>query len=134
MSRQFVLFVAIGGFAAGVNLVTRILLNFFMDFELAVVVAYPVGMTVAFLLNRRYVFDAEGGHAGGQYARFFLVNLVALAQIWVVSVGLALWLFPAIGFTWNADTVAHGIGLASPIVTSYLAHKHFSFRPKRAQG
>lgn len=23
----------------------------------------------------------------------------------------------------HADTIAHGIGLASPIVTSYLAHK-----------
>lgn len=128
MSRQFVLFVAIGGFAAGVNLLARIVLNTVMDFELAVVLAYPFGMTVAFLLNRKYVFDGEGGNAGGQYFRFFLVNLVALAQIWVVSVGLALWLFPAVGWTWHADTIAHGIGLASPIVTSYLAHKHFSFR------
>ena len=128
MSRQFILFVAIGGFAAGVNLLARIVLNTFMDFELAVILAYPFGMTVAFLLNRKYVFAGEGGHAGGQYFRFFLVNLVALAQIWVVSVGLALWLFPALGWTWHADIIAHGIGLASPIVTSYLAHKHFSFR------
>lgn len=128
MSRQFVLFVAIGGFAAGVNLLARILFNTVIDFEWAVVIAYPFGMTVAFLLNRKYVFDGEDGHAGGQYFRFFLVNLVALAQIWVVSVALAMWLFPALGFTWHADTIAHGIGLASPIVTSYLAHKHFSFR------
>lgn len=128
MSRQFILFVAVGGFAAGVNLVARILLNHVMDFELAVVLAYPFGMTVAFLLNRQFVFDGRHGHAGGQYFRFFLVNLAALAQIWVVSVGLALWLFPAIGFTWHAEAIAHGIGLGSPIFTSYFAHKHFSFR------
>jgi putative flippase GtrA len=64
----------------------------------------------------------------GEYARFALVNAVAFAQVWLVSVGLARLVFPAIDFTWQAETVAHVIGVVSPIVTSYIGHKHFSFR------
>jgi len=42
--------------------------------------------------------------------RFALINLAAVSQLWVVRVGLARFVFPAIGFTWRADTVAHVIG------------------------
>lgn len=125
---QFAIFVAIGALAAALTLIARVLLSLAMSFELAVILAAPVGITVAFLLNRRYVFHATGGNGGTQYVRFFLVNLIAAAQVWAVSVGLVLWAFPAVGFTWHADLVAHTIGLASPMFTSFLLHKHFSFR------
>jgi putative flippase GtrA len=65
-----------------------------------------------------------------EYTRFALVNLAAVAQVWIVSVGLARLAFPAIGFTWHAETVAHVIGVAIPVFTSYLGHKHFSFAAK----
>lgn len=128
MSRNFILFLAIGGLAAAVNVVARILFNYVVPFEIAIVLAFPVALTVAFALNRKYVFHAEHGKSATQYARFLFVNLVALVQVWLVSVGLSQWLFPTLGFTWHPETVAHAIGVASPIVTSYLAHKHFSFR------
>jgi len=59
-----------------------------------------------------------------------LVNLAAVAQVWVVSVGLARLVFPVAGFVWHAETVAHVIGVAVPVFTSYLGHKHFSFATK----
>ena len=65
-----------------------------------------------------------------EYTRFALVNLAAVAQVWVVSVGLARLVFPAIGFTWHAEIVAHVIGVVVPVFTSYLGHKHFSFAAK----
>ena len=69
--------------------------------------------------------------AEGQLTRFALVNAIAFVQVWLVSVGLARLLFPAIGFTWQAEIVAHAIGVASPAVTSYFLHQHFSFRIAR---
>ncbi len=45
----------------------------------------------------------------------------------IVGVGLDRFVFPAVGFTWHAETVAHVIAVASPILTSYVAHKYFSF-------
>ncbi|QIB35835.1 GtrA family protein [Ancylobacter pratisalsi] len=128
MSREFLLFVLIGAFAATINLLARLLFSLAIPFEISVILAYPVGMTVAFVLNRYFVFNAGGSAATGQYVRFALVNLLALVQIWLVSVGLARYLFPAIGFVWHSETIAHAIALGSPILTSYFAHKYFSFR------
>jgi putative flippase GtrA len=125
---QFARFIVTGGIAAGVNVLTRWLLGFVMSYELAIALAYGVGMTTAFVLARMFVFDGSTGAAGTQYLRFTLVNVVAFAQVWLVSVGLVRYVFPVLGLTWQAETVAHIIGVASPVVTSYFAHRHFSFR------
>lgn len=127
---RFVLFVLAGGTAALVNILSRIVLNWVMPYEVAIIVAYLCGMTTAYLLNRRFVFASSGRGVASEYTRFALVNLAAVAQVWIVSVGLARLIFPAIGFTWHAETVAHVIGVAIPVFTSYLGHKHFSFAAK----
>jgi putative flippase GtrA len=125
--RRFALFLAAGGSAAGVNILSRIAINALVPYEIAIIPAYLLGMTTAYILNRVFVFLSTDRQITAEYARFVVVNLVAIAQVWCVSVGLARLLFPAIGFTWHADTVAHIIGVASPVYTSYLGHKHFSF-------
>lgn len=124
---RFFRFVAAGGFAAVVNVASRWALEFIMPYEAAVALAYLFGMTVAFVLTRRFVFDVSGGCVQGQYVRFALVNATAFAQVWLVSVGLARVFFPASGFTWHPETVAHIIGVTSPLVTSYYGHKIYSF-------
>lgn len=125
--RQFLLFVLAGGFAALVNLGARIAFNVVMAFEWAVIAAYLCGMTVAFVLSKLWVFEASGRPAHEEYVRFGLVNLVAIVQVWLVSVGLERYGLPWVGFTWHADTIAHAVGVAVPVFTSYLGHKHFSF-------
>jgi putative flippase GtrA len=127
VSGQFVLFTVIGGFAALVNVLARFLLNLVVPFEVAIVLAFPVALTFAFVLNRRFVFDGGQGHAVHQYARFWIVNLIALVQVLAVSVLLARVIFPAVGFEWHADTVAHIIGVLSPVLTSFLLHKTYTF-------
>ena len=56
-----------------------------------------------------------------------MVNVMSFLVVLGVSVGLADYAFPAIGMTWHAHDVAHLIGVLSPIVLSFYAHKHFSF-------
>jgi putative flippase GtrA len=126
--RRIVRFLLTGGIAAVVNVVSRWLLSFAILYELAVAVAYLIGMTTAFILARLYVFESSKNALHYQYFRFGVVNLFAFAQVWLVSVGLARFVFPAIGLVWHPETVAHVIGVASPIATSYMGHKHFSFR------
>lgn len=125
---RFVRFLLTSGIAAGANLGARYLLEFAMPYQWAVAVAYLFGMGVAFVLARRFVFDALHDRVEGQFARFALVNAIGFVQVWGVSIGLARLLFPAIGFDWHAETVAHVIGVATPAVTSYFLHQHFSFR------
>lgn len=127
MRSPFVRFLASGGIAAGVNVLSRVLLSAVMPYEIAVAVAYLAGMLTAYLLMKLFVFEVSGRSTASELRRFALVNAVALAQVWVVSVGLARWLFPMSGFTWHADTVAHVIGVLSPVATSYFGHRSYSF-------
>lgn len=128
LDRAFVRFLLTGGLAAVVNIGSRVLFSMVMPFGAAVVAAYVCGMTTAYVLARLFVFERSGQTVGSEFLRFTLVNLVALVQVWLISVGLADWLFPAIHFNWNADLVAHTVGVLSPVVSSYYGHKLFTFR------
>jgi putative flippase GtrA len=128
ISRKFVLFVAVGGFATLVNFVARIIINHYTSFGVAIVLAFPIALATAFVLHRLYVFEPVANLPWQhQFVRFLIVNLVALAQVFLVSMVLANLVFPAIGMRFHPDTVAHGIGLISQIFTSFYAHKRFSF-------
>ncbi|WP_339744303.1 GtrA family protein [uncultured Maricaulis sp.] len=130
MSREFVTFVVAGGVAAAVNWLSRIALSSVMTLELSVVIAYLIGMVTAYALNRLFVFAASGRTVSDESVRFTLVNIVALAQVWLVTIGLVRFILPAIGWDWHAASIAHAVGVASPILTSYLGHRHFTFSKK----
>ena len=128
ISSRFIRFLLTGGCAALVNLGSRYVLNLFMSFEAAVAVAYLFGMVTAYLLAKIFVFDKSGLAVATEFRRFAIVNLLSLAIVWVVSVGLAVYVFPAVGFRWHAEDVAHFIGVLSPSVVAYFAHKNYTFR------
>lgn len=127
-SRQFVGFVLTGGLAAAVNFGSRILYNQWMSFSAAIVLAYLSGMITAFVLARLFVFR-ESERALHQSAFWFvLVNLVAVLQTWAISLLLAHWLLPALGVQRFVPEMAHAVGVIVPVFSSYLGHKHLSFR------
>lgn len=125
---EFLRFLATGGFAALVNLVSRYLLTPVIGFEVSVVVAYLIGMVVAFILFRTLVFGRGDKSIGEESWRFTVVNLFALALVWVISVTLANVIFPALRFTWHAEDIAHFIGTCVPAITSYIGHSMYTFR------
>jgi putative flippase GtrA len=132
MSNRFVRFLLTGGCAALVNLGSRFALNTFMSFQTAVAVAYLFGVVTAYVLAKIFVFDKSGLTAATEFQRFVIVNVMSLAIVWVVSVGLAIRVFPAVGFRWQPEAIAHLIGVLSPSVISYFAHKHYTFRAAAA--
>jgi putative flippase GtrA len=121
-------FAVTGGIAAVCNLGFRILFSRVMRYELAVLFAYLIGMIVAYVLARGFVFEKSETAWYTQLTRFAIVNIFGFTQVWLVSVGLVRVLFPWVGFGWHPEDVAHLFGVASPIFVSYYAHKHFSFR------
>jgi putative flippase GtrA len=126
---RFLAFAGAGGFAALVNFTSRILLNTIVSFRVAVVLAYLCGMVTAYILNKLMVFAPSHRKTSEEFIRFSLVNVVAVVQVWAISVGLGEYVFPRMGMTFHPLEVAHGIGVIVPIFTSYLGHKHFSFAP-----
>jgi len=126
--KRFLVFLLTGGFAAGVNVLARVLLSTFLSFQVAVVVAYLSAMLTAYALSRWFVFEASGRSVGEELTKFALVNLVAILQVWIVTMALNYHALPAIGWTFHPELTAHIIGVASPVFTSYFGHKYFSFR------
>jgi putative flippase GtrA len=124
---RFVSFVVTGGVSASCNLGTRFLLSRVMRYEFAVSLAYLVGMIVAFVLARSFVFEKSERDWHAQLGRFAIVNVFGFAQVCLVSVGLVRLVFPWLAFHWHPEDVGHLIGVASPVFVSYYAHKHFSF-------
>lgn len=130
---RFIKFVFSGGLSVLVNMGSRIVINEYMSYRWSVAFAYLCGMATAFVLFRLLVFPYSGRSTYSELFGFVLVNVFGAAQVWIVSVGLAEYYFPWIGFKWNPELVAHFAGLSSVVVTSYLGHKHLSFRPRESQ-
>ena len=127
-TKRVALFLVAGGIAAAANYGSRFIFSLWFSFPVAIVLAYLVGMTVAFVLMRHYVFEGHGKALGPQIWKFTLVNLLAVAQTLVVSVVLARWLLPWAGFTQHVDAIAHAVGVAVPLVSSYFGHRLATFK------
>ncbi len=82
-------FLLAGGFAALVNFGSRFVYSLFVDFSTAVVLAFMTGLTTGFLLNKLYVFTASRNTVAQEMGWFVLINLLALAQTWGLSVYLS---------------------------------------------
>lgn len=128
MSQRFLKFLIVSGVAAAANIGSRVVFNVWMGYVPAILLAFCVGLTTAFVLNRIFVFKETVNPLHRQAFWFTVVNLAAVVQTLAVSLLLARLLFPSIGFDWHDETVAHAFGVAVPVLTSFVGHKHLSFR------
>jgi putative flippase GtrA len=125
---EVVRFLAAGGLAAAANVLSRVVFSYFFPLSAAVVLAYLVGMAVAFVLMRRFVFPPGRLQVHRQVVVFVLVNLAAAVQTLVVTLLLAKFVLPSLGLRRNVDLISHIVGVCVPIVTSFVGHKRWSFR------
>lgn len=119
---QLARFTAVGAGGYVVNLVTFAFCVHVLDvdFRIAAVLAFLVAVTNNFWWNRHWTFDARGGHAGHQAARFlavsvgaFLVNFAVL-ELLVTGVGLK-------------EVVAQAIAVAAATPCNFIGNKLWTF-------
>lgn len=127
-SRQFLVFLITGGFAALFNFFSRILFNLYWSFSTSVILAYIVGMFAAFFLAKLFVFKESTQSIHRSAGVFALVNIVAVAQTWSISMGLDYYILPKLGVTHFAPEIAHAAGVLFPVFTSFIGHKRWSFK------
>lgn len=125
---QILRFLAAGGVAAAANFGSRFLFSMWLSYSVAIVLAYLVGMLVAFFLMRSFVFDGTSKAAGPQVMKFIAVNLAAVLQTLAISLLLARWALPSLGVTQNAEAMAHLAGVLIPVITSYFGHRYATFK------
>jgi putative flippase GtrA len=128
VSSRFLRFLIASGVAAGLNFGSRILFSHFVNYSLAIVFAFIIGLSTGFLLNRALVFSTSSNSLRAQMLWFLTINLGALVLTLAVSLLLARIVLPAFGMHSHAEEIAHAVGILAPVLTSYLGHKHLTFR------
>jgi putative flippase GtrA len=101
-------------FTAGVHLLG-------IDYKVAAVLAFLISVANNFWWNRHWTFDARGGHAGFQAARFLTVSVVAFLFSYAVLVALV----EGAGF---AKVLAQAVAIVAATPLSFLGQKLWSFR------
>jgi putative flippase GtrA len=130
LTKQFVLFLCVGATAAFLHWLSRIVLSRWLTFSWAVVCAYAVGMFVAFVLNRYFVFPNSTKSMHRQARDFFIVNLCFFPVVWGASMALNHWLSLA-GVVRFRQALAHGMAVAVPMVATFLIYKFLAFKDAR---
>lgn len=110
-------------------------------FSIAIIIGALAGMTVNFLLSRRFVFGAQHGQLKSQLPRFIAISFSTLAlRVIVAYAALAVLSLPLFGWlaTLPVDAaptrLAHIAAMGLVTIYSYFAHKHISFAAARAPG
>lgn len=119
---QLARFTAVGASGYVVNLATFALCVHVLDldFRIAAVIAFLVAVTNNFWWNRHWTFDARGGHAGQQAARFMAVSIAAFAvnfavlEVLVTVAGLK-------------EVVGQAIAVAAATPCNFIGNKLWTF-------
>lgn len=128
-------FLICGTLAAAINWFARMILSLWMDFALAVVVAYVIGMLAGFLLYRRYVWTTSDRSLPAQILAFIAVNAVVAGLVLITAIGLVELGQMLVGASPVVEALAHGVAIAVGAVANFVAHREITFRsrPARAQ-
>ena len=127
-SRQFGRFLLVGGIALLCHWLSRFAFNFLVDYGLAIVLAYLVGMIVAFVLNKIYVFPFSANSLNVELSMFFAVNILAFPLVWAVAYGLGEWVLARVIQRQVALGLAHGVAITLPVFVNFALHKLITFR------
>lgn len=92
-----------------------------IDYKIAAVLAFLVSVTSNFWLNRHWTFDARGGHAGFQAARFLTVSVAAFLFSYVVLLVL-------VEVAGLPEVLSQAVAIVAATPLSFLGQKLWSFR------
>ena len=126
--QQIIKYLLSGGLAALVNIGSRMVLNIWLSYEISIIIAYFFGMVVAFLLMRKTFYIKQNANILPQIVKFCFVNLLSIAQTFLVSLFLFYYFFPFIGIVQDTKVLSHFIGVLFPVFISYFLHKYLTFK------
>lgn len=126
-TKQFLGFLAVGGSAAFVQWSSRILFSFWLPFSVAIILAYALGMALAFTLNSFFVFPKSTKPRRSQARGFVVINLAFFPLVWAASLVFNRALH-AFGMLRYSEGLAHGMALALPMAATFLFYKFSAFK------
>jgi putative flippase GtrA len=128
LTGQFGRFLLVGGVALICHWLSRFGFNLFVSYAWAIVLAYLVGIAVAFTLNKIYVFPYSRRSLNFEMFFFFLVNIAAFPVVWAVAYLLGERVLAPLMPREIALALAHGFAITLPVFVNYALHKLVTFR------
>lgn len=125
--KQFLKFLLAGGFAALANIISRIIFSYFFSYELSIIFSFLVGLIFGYLLMSNYVFSFKKNLLFKQITRFLIINILTLIQTLLTTITLKYFLGFFLESIDLTELIAHIVGVSFPALTSYFAHKYFTF-------
>jgi putative flippase GtrA len=92
-----------------------------VDYRIAAVLAFLVSVANNFWWNRHWTFDAGGGHAGFQAARFLTVSVAAFLFSYAILLTL-------VEVAHLPEVLAQALAIVTATPLSFLGQKLWSFR------
>lgn len=126
-TRQFLLFFCVGGLAAFLHWLSRILLSQWLSFNWAVTVAYSIGILVAFLLNSFLVFPKSTKPKKQQACDFLITNTFFFPVVWVAAIEINS-ILQYYGVIHYAESISHAIAVGIPMFATFLIYKLIAFK------
>lgn len=124
---QFSKFAVAGGIAAAANFLSRFVFNQYLSYVPSITLAFFVGLATGFLLMRNYVFTGSKHGTAKQVYLYVAVNLAGLVLTILVSVSVSKLAHMVVANTGVDEAIGHLIGVGSPILLSFYAHKKLTF-------
>lgn len=128
LTGQFLGFVLVGGVAAVGHWLARIAIDRYVSYLTALVLAYPVGIALGYILNVTFVFSGNPDRRVREVSTYALLNIAMFPVVVAVSWVLSEAVFPALEMTYRPREIAHAIGVLSPVALNFLLHKFITFR------
>jgi putative flippase GtrA len=127
ITKQFLMFLFVGGIAAVLNWLSRVFLSTLIPFYWSIVVAYFIGMCAAFTLNHFFVFPDATKPRLAQARDFIFTNLLSLPLVFFSAIKINIYL-KSLGILNHCEEWSHAIALTLPTLASFLIYKFFAFK------
>jgi len=126
-TKQFLGFLLVGGLAAFLHWTSRIALSNWLSFSWAVVIAYAIGMIIAFALNSYFIFPTSNKPKIKQARDFMITNICFFPVVWISALGLNQGL-KSLGIMRYTEAISHGIAVGLPMFATFLIYKFIAFK------
>lgn len=125
-------FLVAGGLSSLLNWLVRFPLSLAMPFDLAVSLAYAIGMILGFVLYRSWVFPGSTLPLGTQLMRFVAVNVLGFALVVVCAkLFVALLSIGGLMSLGEAEAAGHAFAIVTGAVVNFIGHRTVTFARRR---
>ena len=126
-TKQFLLFLFVGAFSAAINIISRISFNQWLSYSRSIFFGYFAGITIAFMLNYKFVFPGSQKSLTKQLNGFVLTNLFFLPIVWWSAIALRS-IFIEFDFIAAPELSAHVLAVSIPLIFTFVIYKFSIFK------